>query len=199
VSVQFLFKSAVVASVMAIASVAAPVHAASITSTGLVTTTGGFAPADLGTANLITGISATNAANGDLQNFVGVGLGDLDVDNTLRQAFDGSALKFMFTNSGTLTFDWNTALLGDDYVFTALSGVVANLGSVGGSFTQSFNSGDIFSIGVVNIGGSDDDSTLNLLNAQFTPNSTPVPTPALLPGLVGLGVAALRKRKEQSA
>ncbi|MDX2241194.1 MAG: PTPA-CTERM sorting domain-containing protein [Leptolyngbyaceae cyanobacterium bins.302] len=37
--------------------------------------------------------------------------------------------------------------------------------------------------------------------ANFTPDPTavPVPTPALLPGLIGMGVAALRKRKAEAA
>nr|WP_277874268.1 PTPA-CTERM sorting domain-containing protein [Nodosilinea sp. FACHB-131] len=30
------------------------------------------------------------------------------------------------------------------------------------------------------------------------PSTTPVPTPALLPGLIGMGIAAYRKRKPQS-
>lgn len=34
---------------------------------------------------------------------------------------------------------------------------------------------------------------------SFVNNPTPVPTPALLPGLIGMGVAALRKRKQQEA
>lgn len=39
---------------------------------------------------------------------------------------------------------------------------------------------------------------LNVEQAEVIP-STPIPTPALLPGLVGLGVAALRKRKAAGA
>jgi hypothetical protein len=41
----------------------------------------------------------------------------------------------------------------------------------------------------------------SVLFAQFTavPNTTAVPTPALLPGLMGLGLAALRKKKLAAA
>ncbi len=37
-----------------------------------------------------------------------------------------------------------------------------------------------------------------ILRADPVIDSTPVPTPALLPGLVGMGVAALRKRKQET-
>jgi hypothetical protein len=43
--------------------------------------------------------------------------------------------------------------------------------------------------------------TANVMYATFTavPNSTAVPTPALLPGLVGLSLAALRKKQQVAA
>ena len=36
-------------------------------------------------------------------------------------------------------------------------------------------------------------------NLTFTTNSTPIPTPALLPGLIAMGVGVLRKRKAEAA
>ncbi len=50
-------------------------------------------------------------------------------------------------------------------------------------------------------GGSRVVNSPNFSNVTFTPvpASTPIPTPALLPGLVGMGVAALRKRQLASA
>ncbi|NJL47176.1 MAG: PTPA-CTERM sorting domain-containing protein [Leptolyngbyaceae cyanobacterium SM2_5_2] len=38
-----------------------------------------------------------------------------------------------------------------------------------------------------------------LNNGAFNVSTAYVPTPALLPGLIGLGVAALRKRNEEEA
>ncbi len=40
-------------------------------------------------------------------------------------------------------------------------------------------------------------ASTNAFTNGLNPPATPVPTPALLPGLVGLGMAALRKRKEK--
>jgi hypothetical protein len=198
VSVQFLLKSAVVASVMAIASVAAPVHAASITSSGSVSTGGAFTPLSPGNATLTTGVTSTDALNNTLQNFVGVGSGDLDVDPLTGQAFRGSALKFMFSTPGTLAFNFSSLLDEDDYVFAVLNNVVTNLGATG-AFSQAFTSGDLFSIGIVDISDNEGDSSLLLSNATFTTAATAVPTPALLPGLIGLGLSAMRKRKQQQA
>jgi hypothetical protein len=72
----------------------------------------------------------------------------------------------------------------------------------GGPFFKGIISG-LFSNG--NLGsGSFSSQSVNFLgnggaSYSVTLNSTPVPTPALLPGLVGLGVAALRKRKGEGA
>jgi hypothetical protein len=40
------------------------------------------------------------------------------------------------------------------------------------------------------------DSVLTV-SSQYGADAAPVPTPALLPGLIGMGVAALRKRRQQ--
>jgi len=51
-----------------------------------------------------------------------------------------------------------------------------------------------------NFGVRYQDITGTSLGTSGTGRGTPVPTPALLPGLIGLGVAAVRKAKaEQSA
>jgi hypothetical protein len=49
---------------------------------------------------------------------------------------------------------------------------------------------------VLNDASTDD---LSVSGAVPTPGATPVPTPALLPGLVGLGMAAWRKRQQAAA
>ncbi len=59
----------------------------------------------------------------------------------------------------------------------------------------------------INLGGSD--NKLSFANAQGSPSNigailddvtiTAVPTPALLPGLIGLGVAALRRKNDETA
>lgn len=51
--------------------------------------------------------------------------------------------------------------------------------------------------GNFNDGYSSYAQTNAIIDGSLPPSGTPVPTPALLPGLVGLGAAALRKRKKQ--
>ncbi|MBD2101752.1 PTPA-CTERM sorting domain-containing protein [Leptolyngbya sp. FACHB-261] len=51
--------------------------------------------------------------------------------------------------------------------------------------------------GTVDINGSAEKPDIQVKN--LTPNPKPVPTPALLPGLIGLGVVAMRKRRAEEA
>jgi len=44
-------------------------------------------------------------------------------------------------------------------------------------------------------GGDSDEHRVPPASPSEPPNAVSVPTPALLPGLIGLGAAALRKRK----
>jgi hypothetical protein len=204
VSVQFLFKSAVVASVMAIAGIAAPAQAASIsgfptppwTGSGSITPGLGVSPASV---ELSTGGTATDATGGDLQTFLGIASDALDdPSDILKTAFEGSAIKLSVNNGDQLTFDFGSLLDGDDYAFTVLNGVVSRL-TAASPFSQTFTSSGLFGIGIVDIGETAGDSSLLLSNATFTPAATAVPTPALLPGLIGLGLSAMRKRKQQQA
>jgi hypothetical protein len=204
VSVQFLFKSAVVASVVAITSVAAPAQAASIsgfptppwTGTGSITPSLSVSPASV---ELSTGGTATDAASGALQNFLGIAPDALDDLPNFLDALEGSALQLSVNTGDQLTFDFSSLLVdADDYAFTVLNGAVTRL-SGSGTLSQIFGSSGLFSIGIVDLGDTAGDSSLSLSNATFTPTATAVPTPALLPGLVGLGLAAMRKRKQQSA
>jgi len=75
-------------------------------------------------------------------------------------------------------------------VFTLL----ADLDGQSGSYTFLVNPGEEFGFGVLttdNIGGAGFATISNF-------NVTPVPTPALLPGLIGMGVAALRKKQGEA-
>jgi hypothetical protein len=202
VSVQFLFKSAVVASVMAIAGIAAPAQAASIsgfptppwTGSGSITPSLSVSPASV---ELFTGGTATDNTASALDNFLGVTPGGLDLDPIIQQALEGSAVRLSVSSGDSLTFDWLPTLDGDDYAFTVFNGAVNILGAAG-TFNQTFTSGGLFGIGIVDIGDTTGDSSITLSNATFT-SATAVPTPALLPGLIGLGLSAMRKRKQQSA
>lgn len=75
-----------------------------------------------------------------------------------------------------------------------------NVSSLGVNFTNESGATALSSLryGFAN-NGSYPDSFNFIPNTQailqFTQNSTPIPTPALLPGLAGLGIAAWRKRR----
>jgi hypothetical protein len=210
VSYQTTIKSTVLAlGIAAIANVTiggvAPANAASITgfpappwtSTGSITPSLGVSPASV---ELSTGGTATDATNSSLQNFLSIAPDALDDLANLIQAFEGSALKLSVNAGDQLTLDFNSVLAdADDYAFTVFNGVVTGLGTASGSLNQTFGSSGLFGIGIVDRGDTFGDSSLFLRNATFTTAATPVPTPALLPGLIGLGLSAMRKRKQQSA
>ena len=42
------------------------------------------------------------------------------------------------------------------------------------------------------------EEVIDNISFEFTPNPQPIPTPALLPGLIGMGIAAIRKRKHET-
>ncbi len=70
-----------------------------------------------------------------------------------------------------------------------------------GSYTYNFATAGNYTIGlgVVDVGDFTNTSALQLRNFRYTALPTAIPTPALLPGLVGLGLGLLRKRKSDAA
>ncbi|NJM57950.1 MAG: PTPA-CTERM sorting domain-containing protein [Synechococcales cyanobacterium RU_4_20] len=151
---------------------------------------------------LFTGASGgtpTDASAGAFQSFLDVSSSSLDL-NALEQAFEGSALKIVVNAGDQLDFNWAflpASFTELDYAFSVFNGAVTNLANTfaTGSFSQTFASSGLFSIGLVDIGDTEGDSILTLNGASYTP----VPTPALLPGLICLGLSVVRKRKQQSA
>jgi hypothetical protein len=67
----------------------------------------------------------------------------------------------------------------------------------GNFFGTFFDPSDDTSIGGEGLFSSQGREFLSETGTTFSANITVVPTPALLPGLLGLGIAALRKRKRQ--
>jgi hypothetical protein len=149
----------------------------------------------------------------DVATFVGLDPNNFPLNNPAGftnnpedTAFQGSAVKFNVNAGDTISFNWNF-LLGiepsdptrpeKDYAFFVFNGSRTILAdSANGSGTGSFtaNNAGLFSIGLVDLGDVLGTSTLNLQDVQVTP----IPTPALLPGLIGLGVATVRRRKTQA-
>jgi hypothetical protein len=75
-------------------------------------------------------------------------------------------------------------------VFTLL----ADQDGTSGTYTFQVNPGDEFGFGVVTTDNAFGSGYATISNF----NVTPVPTPALLPGLIGMGVAALRKKRGEA-
>jgi len=88
-----------------------------------------------------------------------------------------------FDGTGTQTVSFNTQLgsPGDGFL-----GIIGN---------ASFSSITFGTEGAAGQGGLE---TFTADNLSFGTAATPIPTPALLPGLVGMGIAAWRKRKAVS-
>lgn len=173
------------------------------------TTTGNVIPLPPGQVNLLTGLGSTDALSTTAyQDFLGIASSALDgIPTSFDSITRGSAIKLTVNAGDTIRFNWSFLtedLVEPDFAFVILPGSVAEgLTGSTGTFTQTFATGGLFAIGVVDVNDVDDNdddesstlSTLTLSNGRFTP----IPTPALLPGLVGLGIAAVRKRKGAAA
>lgn len=159
----------------------------------------------LGSVTLSTENSVNNAFGG-LEASLGLNPNDYPLNDPPGSplpedtAYQGSALTMTFNAGDTLRFDWSFDLFATssytdkDYAFILFNGVREILASSNsnGIFNRTFNTAGTFSIGVVDIGDYSGNSVLTLSNTDL---ATPIPTPALIPGLIGLGFGAFRRRK----
>ncbi len=153
---------------------------------------------DLGqAASLSTGSGATEQLSSpDLTDFLGLAGGDLD-PSFLDNAYEGSALKRLVQAGDQISLDWNFSLFSDgsssdlDYAFVLRDGVVQTLTGSSGSFATTFANSGWFAIGVVDVNDDQGDSVLALSTGDFQA----VPTPGLLPALLGFGVSCWRRRR----
>lgn len=151
----------------------------------------------VGSASLLTPNSTSAIDDPTLQSFLGLAPDALDI-NIFEQATQGSALTNFFNAGDTVSFNYNFSVFVNnlgvsdlDYAFVVNNGVVERLLGITGTYTKTFTTAGVFGIGTVDMVDKFGASTLSLSNANFQA----VPTPALLPGLVGLGISVLRKRK----
>lgn len=143
----------------------------------------------------------------ELEGALGVQLGALDDNPT-----EGSAIiTELLANAGDIfSFDWEFFTndnLSADYAFVTVLFEANPLAEVfklataptaaSGKFSYSFaNAGNYkIGIGIVDVGDATGSSGLTISNA----NVEAIPTPALLPGLIGLGLGVVRKRKSEAA
>jgi hypothetical protein len=149
-----------------------------------------------------TTLTVTNEANnGDLTG------GFTDVTgilvNALTIASGSSAPGFNANYSATSSFLTNFQYQGQNAVFNLLAGnnVLQNFNPIQFTFDASYV-GEIRSVVGNQLLGTAAGQFIatNLVNPGFVINlnATPVPTPALLPGLVALGMGVLRKRKGEA-
>jgi hypothetical protein len=108
----------------------------------------------------------------------------LDLVGADKWEFNDSPFEFINIGGGAITFILDKFTLekksGGDW-FASLSGV--------------------FQDGTFGNGGFDplNDSNFPSIGSSYTFDIEAVPTPAMIPGLVGMGLAALRKRKDESS
>lgn len=180
---------------------------AAVTGTGLTVKTEMFDSTGFNGigANFVTPQQGITIGNSDNQGQIG-GVGYPDVDWLYQ--------KLGYT-SETFTLPETTIAFGADLqdipFFGGPSTLVLQIGSF---FTPVFNYGSSFDFtffGVLAEAGDDPFTTVQFLadggasstfydNLSFaSPAATAVPTPALLPGLVGMGIAAFRQRQRQKA
>lgn len=208
------FKSIGLKAVIATAVVAtsaaamAPAQAASLTG-GLAFSGGAIVPdffSSGGTINFMPG--TVNNASGSFTSLVNsaVGVGNLVLSNpgaalslipgTTQKVFDGSALTINFAslNGSPLSFVADPS----KYIGTKTT-AAKNFFSIaaGGSFLGTFfSNGQTLGGGYLNASRSGNVAKDG--SYQFSLTATPVPTPALLPGLLALGAGVVRKRKSEA-
>ncbi len=158
----------------------------------------------------------------ELEDFLGLTAGSLD---SLGDARNGSAIKRIVTvaSGDSLKFSWNfltaerAGTTFNDFSFFSVVGTTQVLQKLADTNSPSttafdpfrtqteydlcsytFNEAGTYTIGfgVVDVRDGRTDSALLVDDVSLT-STTPIPTPALLPGLVGMGVAALRKRRDE--
>ncbi len=173
-------------------------------------TTYGDATDDSGSFNV-----SPNPAVLDLDTFLGLAPGSLEFTegSGIQKTFDALA-------GDRLTFTWNfltneggsPGLIPprNDFAFFVVNGVVVNpaiaqvidatqpsssfFGEYSGVFEYVFPSSGSYTVG---LGIADFEDFIGTSAIEVNTRYTPIPTPALLPGLVGLSIAALRKRKSE--
>lgn len=137
-------------------------------------------------------------------NFVGKNAGKIQVSDATggfaTYIGDTGFIKNLVFSNGVSGSKDNFLSIGADLFFD-LSSAVASFSGTAADFdflgTYNNSMGEILGSGTLT-------TQVKFVNGVDTPSSfsisgetAPVPTPALLPGLVGMGVAALRKRKSE--
>jgi len=152
----------------------------------------------------------TNGADNytDLASFVGLDVTAIDGLTGGGEIFGGSAVaQTFFASAGsTLSFSWGfTGTPAPDFNDTAFIALNTPTGlqkladtlslNKSGFFSSVFPTSGIYSLhfGIVDVGDNSGVSQLQVSNLRVS--STFIPTPALLPGLVGLGLRVLSKKR----
>jgi hypothetical protein len=155
-----------------------------------------------------------------LSDFLGITPSQLDTLG-YRETFGGSAIKQTFTaNAGdVLSFDWNFLTneappsSSNDFAFVVTLGSPTGLADTTATFipsvtifpsetgfqrfSRSLSAGGNYTLGlgIINVADGETQSALLIDNVTLTSDPTSnIPTPALLPGLIGMGLATLRKK-----
>jgi hypothetical protein len=117
-------------------------------------------------------------------------------------ALEGSGLKTVLNGvmaGDILSFNWSLQTFDPTYIdraFFAVDNTVFNL-NTGSSFFYRFTNPGTYRLafGVVDVEDTIGSSLLTVSNA----NLTPIPTPALLPGLVAVGLKTLKNKRRRTS
>lgn len=141
--------------------------------------------------------SGTNPiAPGSLEASLGLATGALG-----GSAQEGSGLYTdLLVGAGDIfSFNWSPfAFDTDDRIFATINGAIIDLTGPGTSFSSnSFTTTGTIRVGFGVIDQKDvlASSALAISNVDLTPATTAIPTPALLPGMIGFGLSLIRKRR----
>lgn len=146
-------------------------------------------------------LSGSNPVNpvDSLEAALGLQAGDL---GPAAQEGSGIYTTLLVGVGDVLSFNWAIPVNNEssgNRAFAAIAGQIFDLDiapNTSSPFSYTFNtSGSVrVGVGIVDLGDTLDSAQLQISNVDFTP----VPSPAMLPGLIGVGLGMLRKRKQQS-
>ncbi|MBW4582611.1 MAG: PTPA-CTERM sorting domain-containing protein [Tildeniella nuda ZEHNDER 1965/U140] len=198
---SIVFKATVAAAAVAGSTLgAASVQAASVSSN--LNFTGSVSITQTGTAFNFDFLPnpgfAFGAADGDIEIGANSGL--------FAEAVGGAKIKDVSTDQSTLLPNFITGLLydGDNVTFSltkvtaSVAGVFSSTGFNFFTFDGFFTDGSGIVLGNGAVSAQFAQPTVSG-TTTFSGSITPVPTPALLPGLIALGVGVLRKRRVAAA
>jgi hypothetical protein len=129
----------------------------------------------------------------DLETFLEITPGTLDtLTGSNLPALFGSATTYSAKAGDSISFNWNFAIDGNDFVFVKFNNQIERLVGNSSTYSATFTTDQLFAFGIVDVGDSIGTSGLQVANANYTPVPEPV---TILSSLVACGFGTMMRRR----